>query len=86
GPNPPITDVPKINAAVLGIYGGDDQRIDAGIPAIESAMKQAGKIFEKQVYPGAGHAFNNDTGASWNEQASYDAWQRTLDWFKRYLV
>jgi carboxymethylenebutenolidase len=86
GPNPPIPDVAKINAAVLAIYGGDDSRIDAGIPAIEAAMKQGNKTFEKQVYAGAGHAFNNDTGSSWNEQASYDAWQKTLDWFKKYLV
>lgn len=86
GPNPPLSDVPKINAAVLGMYGGDDQRIDAGIPAIEEAMKQNGKTFEKIVYPGSGHAFNNDTGASWNEQASYDAWDKALAWFKKYLV
>jgi carboxymethylenebutenolidase len=85
GPNPPLSDVPKIRAAVLAMYGADDQRIDAGIPDIEAAMKQNGKTFEKVVYPGAGHAFNNDTGASWNEQASYDAWQKTLDWFKKYL-
>jgi carboxymethylenebutenolidase len=86
GPNPPIADVPKIKAAVLAIYGGDDQRIDAGIPEIEAAMTQNGKTFQKIVYAGANHAFNNDTGASWNEQASYDAWQKTLDWFKKYLV
>jgi carboxymethylenebutenolidase len=86
GPNPPLADVPKINAAVLGLYGADDQQIDAGTPAIEAAMKQSGKTFETQIYPGANHAFNNDTGPSWNEQASYDAWTRTLDWFKKYLV
>jgi carboxymethylenebutenolidase len=85
GPNPPLTDVPKIKAAILGIYGGDDSRIDAGIPAIEGAMKQNGKVFEKIVYPGANHAFHNDTGPSWNEQAAYDAWGKALDWFKKYL-
>jgi carboxymethylenebutenolidase len=85
GPNPPLQDVPKIQAAVLGIYGGEDQRIDAGIPAIEQAMQQAGKTFEKVVYPGAGHAFFNDTGASYNEQAALDAWKRTLDWLKKYV-
>lgn len=86
GPNPPLTDVPKIRAAVLAMYGGEDQRINAGIPAIEEAMKQNGKTFEKNVYPGAGHAFNNDTGPNWNEQASYDAWDKALAWFKKYLV
>lgn len=49
-------------------------------------MKQNGKTFEKVIYPGAGHAFHNDTGGAWNQQAATDAWQRTLDWFKRYLV
>jgi carboxymethylenebutenolidase len=85
GPNPPIADVPKIQAPVLAIYGELDQRIDAGIPAIESAMKASGKTFEKVVYPGANHAFNNDTGASYDEQAAVDAWAKTLDWFHRYL-
>lgn len=86
GPNPPLEDVSKIQAAVLGIYGGSDQRIDAGIPAIEKAMKDNRKVFEKQVYPGANHAFNNDTGPSWNPDAAYDAWAKTLDWFKKYLA
>ena len=86
GPNPPLEDVSKIQAAVLGIYGGADQRIDAGIPAIEKAMKDNRKVFEKQVYPGANHAFNNDTGPSWNPDAAYDAWVKTLDWFKKYLA
>ena len=86
GPIPPLPDVPKIRAAVLGFYGGEDQRINAGIPAIEEAMKQNGKTFEKIVYPGAGHGFNNDTGPNWNEQAAYDAWDKALAWFKKYLV
>ena len=85
GTNPPLADVPKINAAVLAIYGGNDTRVDAGIPAIEAAMQQNHKIFEKQVYAGANHAFHNDTGPSWNEQAAYDAWAKTLDWLKKYL-
>ncbi|MHB1161935.1 MAG: dienelactone hydrolase family protein [Chloroflexota bacterium] len=86
GPNPPLEDVPKIRAAVLAIYGETDQRITSGVPAIEEAMKQNGKTFEKVVYPGAAHAFHNDTGANWNEQAAYDAWERTLTRFRTYLV
>ncbi len=85
GPNPPLSDVPKIQAPVLAIYGGEDQRVNAGIPAIEEAMRQNGKTYEKIVYPGAGHAFNNDTGPAWNEQAAYDAWDKALAWFKKYL-
>jgi carboxymethylenebutenolidase len=86
GPNPPLEDVPKIHAAILGLYGALDQRIDAGIPAIEDAMKQNGKTYEKVIYPGANHAFHNDTGGAWNPDAAYDAWGKTLDWFKKYLI
>lgn len=86
GPNPPLGDVPKIGAAVLAFYGEADQRITAGSKEIEDAMKQNGKTFEKVIYPGAGHAFNNDTQSSWNEQASDDAWEKALAWFKKYLT
>ena len=85
GPNPPLEAVPKIKAAVLAMYGGTDQRIDAGIPAIEAAMKQNDKTFEKVIYPGAGHAFHNDTGPAYNPQAAEDAWKRALEWFAKYL-
>jgi carboxymethylenebutenolidase len=85
GPNPPLEAVPNIKAAVLGLYGGDDQRIDAGIPAIEDAMKKNNKTFEKMIYPGAGHAFHNDTGRAYNPVAAEDAWKRALDWFAKYL-
>ena len=85
GPNPPLEGVPNIKAAVLAIYGENDQRINAGIPAIEDAMKTNNKVFEKVIYPGAAHAFHNDTGRNYNPQAAEDAWKRTLDWFARYV-
>ena len=85
GPNPPLENVVKIQAAVLAMYGALDQRIDAGIPDIENAMKQNGKTFEKIIYPNANHAFNNDTGASYNADAAKDAWAKTLAWFEKYL-
>jgi carboxymethylenebutenolidase len=85
GPNPPLEDVPKIQAAVLAHYGGNDSRINAGIPAIEEAMKQNNKIFEYVIYPGANHAFNNDTGANYNAQAAQEAWSKTLAWFDKYV-
>ena len=85
GPNPPLEDVPKIQAAVLAIYGALDSRIDAGIPAIEAAMQQNKKTFEKIVYPNANHAFFNDTGANYNATAAKDAWAKTLAWFEKYL-
>lgn len=86
GSVPKTEDVPKIRAAVLGIYGETDNRINAGIPPIEAAMKANNKIFEKEIYPGAGHGFNNDTGNAYNQPASNAAWQRALDWFKKHLV
>lgn len=85
GPHPPLGDVPNIQAAVLGIYAGNDQRINQGIPAIESAMAEHSKVYEKVIYPGADHAFHNDTGSRYNPEAAQDAWQRTLEWFARYL-
>lgn len=86
GPNPPLEDVPGIQAAVLAFYGGNDTRINAGIPAIEDAMKKNNKVFEKMIYDGAAHAFNNDTGANFNSTAALDAWAKALAWFKKYLV
>ncbi|MBI3536916.1 MAG: dienelactone hydrolase family protein [Chloroflexi bacterium] len=85
GSNPPLADVPKIQAAILGIYGGTDTRINAGIPEIEAALKASNKIFEKIIYDGAGHAFHNDTGGSYNANAAKDAWAKTLAWFEKYV-
>ena len=83
GPNPPLEGVPNIKAAVHAMYGENDQRINAGIPAIEDAMKRNNKVFEKMIYPGASHTFHNDTGRNYNPVAAEDAWKRTLDWFAR---
>jgi carboxymethylenebutenolidase len=85
GPNPPLEDVPGIQAAVLGMYGALDTRITSGAAAIEEAMKANGKTFEKIVYDGANHAFNNDTGANYNAAAARDAWTKMLAWFDKYL-
>ena len=85
GPHPDASDVPNIRAAVLGIYGELDGRINGGIPAIEEAMLANNKIYEKLVYPNADHAFNNDTGTRYNPEAAQDAWERTLAWFEKYV-
>jgi carboxymethylenebutenolidase len=85
GPHPPVEDVPQINAPVLAIYAGNDDRINQGIPAIEEAMAASGKIYEKVVYPGTDHAFHNDTSSRYNPEAATDAWSRTLAWFEQYL-
>ena len=85
GPHPPVEDVPNIRAAVLAIYGQLDSRINSGIPAIEQAMTENGKIYHKMVYPNADHAFHNDTGPRYNAEAARDAWERTLAWFEQYV-
>lgn len=85
GPHPLVSDVPGIQAAVLAIYGGLDNRINSGIPAIEEAMMENNKLYEKIIYPNADHAFHNDTGTRYNPEAAKDAWEHTLAWFERYV-
>ena len=85
GNNPPPERVPDIRARVLGIYGGEDARITNGVPEFEAAMREAGKSFEYHVYPGAPHAFFNDTRPNYREQAARDAWERVLEFFDETL-
>ncbi len=87
GMQPPAETVPAIHAALLLHYGALDDRINAGIPAYEAALKANGKTYEIHVYDGANHAFNNDTSeARYNKAAADLAWSRTVAWFKKYLV
>jgi len=85
GPNPPIGDVAKIKAAVLAIYGALDERVNAGIPAMREALQKANVTHDIVIYPGANHAFFNDTGPRYVERAAKDAWGRALSWFEQYL-
>jgi carboxymethylenebutenolidase len=82
GRQPDAVDVPKIKAAVQLHYGGLDERINAGIPAYEEALKKAGAKYELYVYEGVNHAFHNDTSeARYNVAAALLAWRRTLECF-----
>ncbi len=85
GSQPAPEDVPKIKAAMLIHYAGDDQRINAGIPAFEEALKKAGVEHTIHMYEGAGHAFMNDTGQRYNKEAADLAWKRTIDFLKAKL-
>ncbi len=86
GPPPdPIDTVQNIAGPVLAFYGGEDSRINQNIPAIEAAMKQYGKSFTSKIYPGANHAFNNDTGQAYNEAASKDAYALSVNFFNTNL-
>ena len=82
GQNPPPERVPDIRASVLGIYGGDDPRITENVPELVEAMRKAGKDFGYHVYPGAPHAFFNDTRPNHSPEAARDAWQRVLTFFE----
>jgi carboxymethylenebutenolidase len=87
GRQPSADKVPSIKAPLLLHYAGLDQNIDAGIPAYEAALKQAGKTYEIFVYPNVNHGFNNDTSeARYNKEAADLAWSRTIGFFKKYLA
>jgi carboxymethylenebutenolidase len=85
GRQPSAGDVPRIKAALLLHYAGNDPGIGAGIPAFEAALKAAGKTYALYVYEGTQHGFHNDTTPRYDEQAAKLAWQRTVDFFNRSL-
>jgi carboxymethylenebutenolidase len=79
-------DVPKIKASLLLHYAGLDQGINAGIPAYETALKQAKVDYTLYMYENTQHAFHNDTSsARYDEAAAKLAWQRTIAFFKEKL-
>ena len=84
GAQPPVEDVPKITAAMQMHYGALDERINAGIPAFEAALKAAGKTYEIHVYEGAQHGFHNDTTPRYDAAAAKLAQDRMMAWFKKY--
>ncbi len=78
--------MPKISAPLMLHYASLDERINAGIPAYEAALKAAGKSYELHMYEGVNHAFNNDTApARYNKEAADLAWGRTVAFFKKHL-
>ena len=86
GRQPDAADVPKIKASLLCHYAGLDERINAGIPAFEEALKAAGIEYKMFMYEGAGHAFFNDTGSRYHKEAAEMAWKRTIAFFKEKLI
>lgn len=86
GAQPPEADVPKITAPLLLHYASLDDRINAGIPALEAALKANSKTYELYMYEGANHAFNNDANAArYNKEAADLAWSRTVAFLKKHL-
>ena len=82
----PLDLVKNIEAPVLVHYGGEDSRVNAGLPATEEAMKKYNKSYTYKIFPGAKHAFNNDDRpAIYHPEAAKEAWGRTLEFFKKHL-
>jgi carboxymethylenebutenolidase len=86
GGQPSAADAARIKAPLLLHYAGVDERINAGWPAYEAALKAAGVPFEAFTYAGVQHGFNNDTTPRYDEAAAKLAWQRTVAFFKRTLA
>ncbi len=85
GAVPPDADIPKIKAAMLIHHGEMDTRLASTWPAYHAALDAAHVINEGYIYPGAQHGFHNDTTPRYSEENAKLAWQRTIDWFNKYL-
>lgn len=85
GNQPPAEEVPKIKAPLLIQYAENDERINAGWPKYEAALKAAGVRYEAYIYPGVQHGFNNDTTPRFDQAAAKLAWQRTVAFFNQHL-
>ncbi len=79
-------DVPKIEAPLLIHYGELDERINAGWPDYEAALKANGKTYEAHIYAGANHGFHNDSTPRYDEEAATLAWDRTIAFFRQHLA
>ncbi|QTO54824.1 dienelactone hydrolase family protein [Duffyella gerundensis] len=86
GRQPKAEDVPRIKAPLLIHYAALDTRINEGWPAWEAALKANNKHYEAWIYPGVNHGFHNDSTPRYDKAAADLAWDRTLGWFRRYLV
>ena len=81
GPFPAGGSFEGSRAAVLGVYGGLDSRVNATRPAAKAALDAARRTYELLTFAEADHAFFNDTGARFNPHAATEAWRRALNWF-----
>ncbi len=85
GSAPNLDDVPKIKAALLIQSAENDERINAGWPAYEAALKAANVKYVRHLYPGTQHGFNNDTTPRYDAAAAKLAWERTIAFFNERL-
>jgi len=87
GRNPsPIDLVKNIRCPILGNYAGADRAItESDISLLTEAFTRYGKVFDIKIYPNAPHAFFNNTREAYRPEAARDAWERTLQFFSKYL-
>jgi carboxymethylenebutenolidase len=87
GSSPPREALSSVRAPVLGLYGGEDARVNATIPAADSTLRALGRTYVQHIYPGAGHGFLRQQAgqAGANLTASQAAWPATIAWFRKYL-
>jgi len=95
GSSPPSDQLASVRAPVLGLYGGNDARVNSTIPAADSTLKALHRTYEPHVFAGAGHGFlraqDDSTGGGdpairrANAAATHEAWPLTVAWFRKYL-
>jgi carboxymethylenebutenolidase len=78
-----------VRAPIIGLYGGDDNRVNSTIPAADSGMRAAGRSYESHVFAGAGHGFlraqSDSVRGAPNSSASAAAWPLTVAFFRKHL-
>jgi carboxymethylenebutenolidase len=84
GQPPSEEEIERIKCPVLALYGDQDENLMQSLPALKESMQKHGVDFEAVVYPGAMHAFFNDTGYRYNAEAAKDAWKRSLAFLREY--
>lgn len=87
GSSPASEALRTVRAPVLGLYGANDARVNATIPAADSTMRALGKVYQHEIFAGAGHGFlrqqDGQNGA--NREAARGAWPATVAWFRQHL-
>ena len=87
GASPPAADLANAHAPVLGLYAGNDARVNTTIPGADSTLRALGRTYEHEIFAGAGHGFlrAQDAPGGANLAAATLAWPRTIAWFRKFL-
>lgn len=85
GSAPNLEDVAKVRSPLLIQSAETDPRINASWPAFEAALKAANVVYERHLYPGTQHGFNNNTTPRYDAAAAKLAWDRTIAFFRQHV-